>query len=189
MKNIGKRIKEARNKKGLTQEELAELSKMNLRTIQRIENNETKARGNSLNAICEVLQIDLADILPFNNRTNENKIVRILIEGVFLIALNIALMAVLGFLTLDTAANRNSRLGAYLLSIFIPICIVLFTTKMSSLVRVLKFGTGLIIYMVLAFILLTFPEPIAIMKGLIPSIIIYLAILYYGKQILEKIME
>ena len=38
MNEIGKRIRDIRKKKGLSQEELAESAKVNLRTIQRIEN-------------------------------------------------------------------------------------------------------------------------------------------------------
>ena len=48
MSIIGKKISETRKSKGLTQEELAELSKVNLRTIQRIENNESEPRGKTL---------------------------------------------------------------------------------------------------------------------------------------------
>ena len=48
MSIIGKIICEARKSKGQTQEELAELSKVNLRTIQRIENNESVPRGKTL---------------------------------------------------------------------------------------------------------------------------------------------
>ncbi len=188
MKIIGSRIKEVRKGKGMTQEELAELSKMNLRTIQRIENNETTPRGNSLNAIYEVLQID-SEVFSDHTKEKGLRIARLMIGGVFLIALNISMMALFGFLTLDTSANWNSRLGALLLSVFIPIVIVFYTKGMNGLTRVLKFGTGMTIYMVMALILLTFPEPIALMKVLVPSIIIYLAILYYGNTILARTIE
>ena len=57
MAEIGKKIKEIRLKKGLTQEELAEASKVNLRTIQRIENNETKPREKTLQLIFNALEI------------------------------------------------------------------------------------------------------------------------------------
>ncbi|MEE4257002.1 MAG: helix-turn-helix transcriptional regulator [Bacteroidales bacterium] len=187
MKDLGINIKELRQEKGITQEELAEMTNMNLRTIQRIENNETTPRGNSLNAICDALQVELTDLTPANNRSAENRIVKIIAEIVFLISLNIAIMAVFGFLTLDTAANRNSRLGAYLLSVFIPFAIIFITPSMNPIKRVLKFGAGLIVYMIMALILITFPEPVSIMKGLIPSIIIYLAILFYGNLILKMI--
>lgn len=42
MNAIGKKISDTRKSKGFTQEELAELSKVNLRTIQRIENNKNE---------------------------------------------------------------------------------------------------------------------------------------------------
>ena len=45
MNEIGKKIRDVRKKKGLSQEELAESAKVNLRTIQRIENNESEPRG------------------------------------------------------------------------------------------------------------------------------------------------
>lgn len=41
---IAKKISETRKIKGLTQEELAEKAKINLRTIQRIENSESEPR-------------------------------------------------------------------------------------------------------------------------------------------------
>lgn len=63
MSSIGKKISDARKLKGLTQETLAELSKVNLRTIQRIENNESTARGKTLLLICDVLDIDIEKLL------------------------------------------------------------------------------------------------------------------------------
>lgn len=58
MSEYGRRIKEMRIKRGLSQEELAELSKVNLRTIQRIENNETSPRGKTLKLIYEALELE-----------------------------------------------------------------------------------------------------------------------------------
>ena len=48
-------------KKGLSQEELAESSKVNLRTIQRIENNETKPREKTLQLIFNALEIEIIE--------------------------------------------------------------------------------------------------------------------------------
>ena len=48
MERLGKRLKELRNRKGLSQEQLAEDSCLSLRTIQRIEKNETVPRGDTL---------------------------------------------------------------------------------------------------------------------------------------------
>jgi transcriptional regulator with XRE-family HTH domain len=66
MKNIGKRIKEVRLKKGLSQEDLAEKSNVNLRTIQRIENNETTPRSKTLNLIFSTLEVEV-----FESETKE----------------------------------------------------------------------------------------------------------------------
>ena len=70
MSIIGNKISEHRKAKGLTQEELAELSKVNLRTIQRIENDENEPRGKTLILICEVLDINIEDLSNTKNETN-----------------------------------------------------------------------------------------------------------------------
>tara|TARA_B110000037_G_scaffold193429_1_gene228329 strand:+ start:137 stop:700 length:564 start_codon:yes stop_codon:yes gene_type:complete len=72
MNEIGKRIRDIRKKKGLSQEELAESAKVNLRTIQRIENNESEPRGKTLNLICNVLQINAEDILDYGKQPDKS---------------------------------------------------------------------------------------------------------------------
>ncbi len=72
MNEIGKKIREIRKKKGLSQEELAESAKVNLRTIQRIENNESEPRGKTLNLICKVLDINTEDILDYGKQTDKS---------------------------------------------------------------------------------------------------------------------
>lgn len=53
--NLGERVKELRNKKGISQELLAENAGLSLRTIQRIENNETIPRGDTLRMLAIAL--------------------------------------------------------------------------------------------------------------------------------------
>ena len=72
MNEIGKKIRELRKKKGLSQEELAESASVNLRTIQRIENNESEPRGNTLNQICKVLDINAEVILDYGKQTDNS---------------------------------------------------------------------------------------------------------------------
>lgn len=72
MNELGEKIKELRKKKGFSQEELAEYAKVNLRTIQRIEKNESEPRGKTLNLICEVLKINIEDILDYG-KLNDSK--------------------------------------------------------------------------------------------------------------------
>jgi transcriptional regulator with XRE-family HTH domain len=71
METIGQKLKEIRKRKGLTQEELAEEAKVNLRTIQRIENNNSEPRGTTLSLICEVLDVNIEDLLDYG-KTEDN---------------------------------------------------------------------------------------------------------------------
>jgi transcriptional regulator with XRE-family HTH domain len=189
MNSIGNKIFEIRKSKGLTQEQLAELSKVNLRTIQRIENNENEPRGNTLNLICDVLEID-SDY--FKNKTEINKgksIGSLIVNGVFLVLLNLLLMSIIGFLTLDSNANLNSRVGAFLLSLFIPFFIVSLTQKMNALERMLKFGTGFLVYIVMLMIVQGFRDGFraGFGTGLFLCLIVSVGVLYYGKVLLKLI--
>jgi len=107
----------------------------------------------------------------------------LIVNGIFLVALNIVLMTIIGYLTLDSYANSNSRMGAYLLSFFIPFFIVYKTPKMGDIERMLKFGIGFIAYIILALIALKLS--VAILTGLIPCLIISLGVLFYGKGLLK----
>lgn len=190
MKNsIGSKILEIRKSKGLTQEELAELSKVNLRTIQRIENNENEPRGNTLNLICDVLEIS-SDYLTSKIEPNKGTFIgSLVVNGVFLVLLNLLLMLIIGFLTLDSNANINSRIGALLLSFFIPFFIVLLTQKMNALERMLKFGTGFLVDIILLLIVQGFREGLGagFRTGLFLCLIISVGVLYYGKVLLKLI--
>lgn len=73
MNSLARKLKEARKSKGLTQEELAEQSQVNLRTIQRIENSENEPRGKTLSLICNTLQIDLEQLLSVENSKKKEK--------------------------------------------------------------------------------------------------------------------
>jgi len=54
----GQQIKEARIRKGMTQQELADKTSINVRTIQRIENEEVLARAYSIKMIASVLELE-----------------------------------------------------------------------------------------------------------------------------------
>ncbi|NBC59059.1 MAG: DUF4870 domain-containing protein [Bacteroidetes bacterium] len=75
MKNIGEKIKSIRKHKGLSQEELADRAKVNLRTIQRIENAESEPRGKTLQLICNVLDVNIEDILDYGKQTDKSYLV------------------------------------------------------------------------------------------------------------------
>lgn len=180
MNSIGETINRARKIKGFSQEKLAELSNINLRTIQRIESNENEPRGKTLSLICEVLEINIEELLE--NKIKTKPIGEKITSWVFLLALNLLLMTTFGYLLIDSNANWNSRLGGLLLSFFIPITIVNFTIKMSGFERMIKFGFGFMIYIVLSIYMIGIQNAIIL---LIPFLLIFLVILNYGNQLIK----
>ncbi len=182
MNSLGEFISSSRKSKNLTQEELAELSKVNLRTIQRIENNQNSPRGNTLKLICNVLEIDFPKI------DDEEKTVKnyfeIFINYFFLIIINMTLMGILGFMTLDSWANINTRFAGLLLSFFIPIFIVQKTKNLSRTERILKFGSGFFVYIIMSIIIVGFPK--AFVTGLLVCLTISLLTLYYGDLLVKE---
>ncbi len=63
--NLSQRVKDLRNQRGMTQELLAENSGLSLRTIQRIENNETVPRGDSLKRLAFALNTTPDEIIDW----------------------------------------------------------------------------------------------------------------------------
>ncbi|WP_127845503.1 helix-turn-helix domain-containing protein [Psychroflexus aestuariivivens] len=181
---IGKKISETRKIKGFTQEELAEQAKINLRTIQRIENSESEPRGKTLKLICEVLGIDSKELILTDNSIRKKNIGTILVNGIFLLTLNLVLMGIIGFLTLDSEANINSVFGGFLLSIFLPFFIVILTEKMSGIERMLKFGFGYIIYFILVMAKQGFST--GFITGLFLCLLISLSVLYFGNEVIKN---
>ncbi|MCX6320420.1 MAG: helix-turn-helix domain-containing protein [Bacteroidia bacterium] len=64
-KELAKKIKELRNRKGFSQEELSEKSGLSLRTIQRIENGETEPRGDSLKRLSVAFDVNPDDLIDW----------------------------------------------------------------------------------------------------------------------------
>lgn len=79
---LGNRIKEVRQSRGLTQENLAELIKCNTSHISNIENNYTKVSLNALLAIANALDTSIDYLLStqYNNSSLalDNEIMRLL---------------------------------------------------------------------------------------------------------------
>ena len=176
---IGKQIYEARKQKGLSQEELSELAKISVRTLQRIESDQNSPRGKTLNLICDVLQLNIED---FKTETEtQNSYTETAIENLFLIVINLIIMTIFGFLTLDSHANLNSKIGAVILSLFLPYFIVSKTSNLYNVHRLIKYGGGMIVYIILVAIKIKFPTDLLL--GFYPSIILYLIILYYGNAL------
>ena len=183
MNTIAKKIAETRKSKGLSQEELAEKSKINLRTLQRIENNESEPRGTTLRLLCDALEMDLERLVSKDVSLKSN-IGKIVVDGLFLLALNFILMGIIGFLTLDSKANINSLFGAALLSMFLPFFIVFMTQRISGAERMFKFGFGYLLYFVLFTIKQGFIK--GFITGLFPCLLISLSVLYFGSYLIKR---
>jgi transcriptional regulator with XRE-family HTH domain len=183
MNVIGKKITETRKVKGLTQEALAELSKVNLRTIQRIENNENVPRGKTLSLIFEVLEINPEDLKELENKEKRKNYMIIIVEVIFLIILNLAIISIYGYVTLAHNANLNSRFGGVLLSFLLPYFIVSKTRSMSGLERLLKFGSGHFFYFISVTVMAGFPR--GFITGLFPVLAISVALMFYGEKMFK----
>ena len=118
MNGIASKIKEVRKIKGLSQEELAESSGVNLRTIQRIENEENEPRGKTLQLICKALTINIEDLLDYNKTEDKNFLIifHLSVLAFWIIPLgNIILPLVLWLSRKDKVAGLK-EIGANLLN-------------------------------------------------------------------------
>lgn len=73
--SLSKRLKELRTLRGMSQEYLAEESRVSLRTIQRIENEESTPTGETIKRISVALDVELHELVDSNsiNETNNLK--------------------------------------------------------------------------------------------------------------------
>ncbi|MCX2745628.1 helix-turn-helix transcriptional regulator [Mangrovivirga sp. M17] len=71
--DLAKKLKDLRVKRGMSQEYLADESQVSLRTIQRIENNESKPTGETIKRIANALGVKLNELIDSNlaNETND----------------------------------------------------------------------------------------------------------------------
>src|SRR5699024_893594 len=98
-----------------------------------------------------------------------------------LILLNLLLISIIRYLTIDSGANSNSQFGAFLLSFFIPLFITSAIPKMKAIERTLKFGSGILIYFIFFSILHGFEVGFA--SGLFGSVVIVLGTLGFGERL------
>lgn len=87
MNQVAQKIKQIKLAKGYSQEELADRSKLNLRTIQRVENEETEPRGKTLQLICLALGTTTEELLQYGEKSDKS----------FMIYYHLAVLAGLAF--------------------------------------------------------------------------------------------
>ena len=145
MNEIGKKIRAVRKKKGLSQEELAESAKVNLRTIQRIENNESEPRGKTLNLICQVLDLNAEDILDYGKHIDKSYLIYFHLSVLFGLIIPTGNI-VLPFILWVTKKNKIiglKEIGANLLNFQIIWTFLAFTTLIiGAFLKIIHFEIG-----------------------------------------------
>ena len=155
-----------------------------MRTPTQAGADENEPREKTLNLVYDALEIKIEnpEILNLNTKIKINE--STIINCFFLLVLNLVLISITGFLTLDSESNLNSRIGAIFLSFFIPFFIFYKTQKTSGINRMLKFGCGYMFYIVLGTFRIGMPN--LFVSGLFPCLLISLATLYYGNCFLNN---
>jgi len=149
MNTIANKIKQRRIEKGLSQQDLAEQSKLSLRTIQRIESAETQPREVTLKLLCSVLGIEKVTQVSEEKKYGVGKSV---MDSLLYTAVNLLLMFAAGLFTIDSFATLYTRIAGLLLSFFIPYFIVSRTLNLEPFQRLVRYGSGYLLYVILLFV-------------------------------------
>ncbi|WP_291867056.1 helix-turn-helix domain-containing protein [Maribacter sp.] len=159
---LSQRVKNLRNKKGVTQELLAENSGLSLRTIQRIENNETVPRGDSLKRLAIALNTSPDHIIDWKIKEDKGYLTVMSLSALaflFFPILGIIIPLVFWILKKDKLKNVD-KIGKSILNFEITWTIIFFS------------------YFILLFLgvfngLMTHISPSIITKIYIPVILLY----------------
>lgn len=135
MNTIGKKILDVRKRKGLTQEELSNLAKINLRTLQRIEKDETVPHGNTIKRLCDILDIQIEDILDYGKQEDNNFLIlfHLSVLSFLIIPLGNIILPTILWLTKRDKIVKLNELGADLLNFQISWTILVFVSFVTSL--------------------------------------------------------
>ncbi len=161
MKEVGSKIREIRKRKGLSQEELAEAAKVNLRTIQRIETSVNDPSGKTLNLLCDALNISIDDIVDYGKTEDKT----------FLILFH---LSVLSFMMLP--------LG----NIIIPL--ILWLTKKDKIIGLKEVGANLLNFQILWTVLLYGLSTITILCALSHKGFGYSLYIIFGLPLLNIVL-
>jgi transcriptional regulator with XRE-family HTH domain len=131
MKNteLSKKIKELRTRKGFSQDELATVSQLSLRTIQRIESGETEPRGDTLKRLAAALQVNPDELIDWTEEEDTTMLMLLNISALSFIVfplLGIIIPLVLWMSKKDKVKNFNTT-GKKLLNFQISWCLAFFS--------------------------------------------------------------
>ncbi|NER15070.1 helix-turn-helix domain-containing protein [Leptobacterium flavescens] len=115
--NLAVRLKELRIRKGMSQEALSEESGLSLRTIQRVENNQTRPSGDTLKRLSDALNVNPDELIDWAIKEDKK----------YLVFLNLSALTFLFF---------------PLLGILVPF--ILWTSRKGKIKNINKLGRDLI---------------------------------------------
>lgn len=127
--NLAQKVKELRSRKGISQEVLAEESGLSLRTIQRIENNETVPRGDTLKRLAIALNVTPDEIFDWKIQEEQNYLTLMNLSALgflFFPLLGIIIPLIMWIFKKDKIRNVN-ELGKLMLNFQISWSILLFS--------------------------------------------------------------
>lgn len=142
------KLKEIRNRRSLTQEELSEVSGISIRTIQRIEKELSTGSPHTIKTLAEALEIQSIDLLPDQGNDTSNSAYKSGIGKVMLMNLSSLMLGIfpLGNIIFPSVIfffnRKNSivnKLGRKILSFQILLTMFLFLTLV---VTGMVFGRG-----------------------------------------------
>jgi uncharacterized Tic20 family protein len=79
--DLSKKIKQLRIRLGLSQDELATTSQLNLRTVQRVENGETEPRGDTLKQLANALNVTPNDLIEWTEKEDRGFLTLLNLSG------------------------------------------------------------------------------------------------------------
>lgn len=129
-KQLSKRVKDLRNRRGISQELLAENSGLSLRTIQRIENGETEPRGDTLKRLADTLNVTPDELIEWKQAEDNSYLYYLNLSALaFLVfpVLGIIVPSILWINKKDKIKNVY-RIGADILNFQITWNIIFFIT-------------------------------------------------------------
>lgn len=111
--------------------------------------------------------------------SRQTRIIRIFASVLFI---NLLLITLIGFLTLDSFATDMTRFAAVMLSLTGGYAIVKRTPELDGATRLLRYGAGLSLYALIAF-LLDMPEGFSyvIRSGMLFCVLALALVLLFGK--------
>ncbi len=138
MKNntLAKNVKALRTKAALSQEQLAEDAKLSLRTIQRIENGESEARGETLRQLAIALGVSPDELIEWTAQEDNGYLAVLNLSALSFIAfplLGILLPLILWLLKKDKVSGAH-EVGKSVLNFQITWTIIFFTSYIGLVV-------------------------------------------------------